>query len=33
VFHWRDTVRLDSSPGHAVQKLTVSGSTHFPPLG
>jgi hypothetical protein len=32
VFHWRDTVRVHSSASHAVQKLTMSGSTHFPVL-
>jgi hypothetical protein len=30
VFQWRDTVRVDTLRGYAVQKLTASGSTHFP---
>jgi hypothetical protein len=30
VFHWRDTVRRGWPGRHLPQKLTESGSTHFP---
>ncbi|WNG48139.1 hypothetical protein F0U60_31360 [Archangium minus] len=32
VFHWTDTVRVGTLRGYAVQKVTGSGSTHFPPV-
>jgi hypothetical protein len=31
VFLWTDTVRRLAAKGYAVQKLTLTGSTHFPP--
>ncbi len=30
VFQWRDSVRPNRSARHAVQKITLQGSTHFP---
>jgi hypothetical protein len=33
VFHWRDTVRVKSEAKHAIQKLTLSGSTQIPTVG
>jgi hypothetical protein len=32
VFQWSDTVRPDREVSYAVQKITASGSTHFPEL-
>ena len=30
VFHWTDSVRLGTVNGYAIQKITLTGSTHFP---
>ncbi len=30
VFHWLDSVRLGTLGGYAIQKITKTGSTHFP---
>jgi hypothetical protein len=33
VFHWRDSARPGRDTRHALQKITLTGSTHFPALG
>jgi hypothetical protein len=30
VFHWTDSVRPGTANGYAIQKITLTGSTHFP---
>jgi hypothetical protein len=30
VFQWNDSVRLETLKGYAIQKITQTGSTHFP---
>jgi hypothetical protein len=33
VFQWADAVRAETLNGYAIQKITESGSTHFPEFG
>ena len=32
IFRWNDTIRRGVSPRYAIQKYTVTGSTHFPDI-